>query len=493
MNCKPICLLSVLLCELALSSLIVSVNGETLGSWTLTTPYPTPVDVQSCVANGGYIYCVNGNLTSAANFAPVSSSGVGEWMSTTTSSILGDYGGSCVVNQNVSGNYIMYCVGGGVQSYLSSGVGYAQLSSSGIGTWSDTTMYPTPVQQASCVVSGGYIYCVGGYTSRWVPTGNVYFASLSDSGVGTWTSTTSYPTDIAENSCVASEGYVYCIGGATDVSPYTNAVYYASLSSSGIGAWTPTSNYPTNIAEHSCVLSDGYVYCIGGYDGSSYTSNVYYASLSDSGVGNWASTAPYPTPIGVQSCVESEGYIYCVGGATSYDATNAVYSSAVAIPNTLTMTVSYSVVGGGSPTAPVFHYVLSGAPMSLTLTKTATTVVVDAGSAWSVTPNPLTGSSSSQRWFSSQPLSGTASATTLVFKYQHQYYLTMKVSSATAGSVTPSSGWQNAGKTITIKATAKTGHAFKSWTGTGTGSYSGTSASHTITINSAITETATFG
>jgi len=117
-------------------------------------------------------------------------------------------------------------------------------------------------------------------------------------------------------------------------------------------------------------------------------------------------------------------------------------------------------------------------------------VSVDAGSPWSVTPNPLTGSGSSQRWYSTQALTGTASTTTIVFAFQHQYYLTMKVSGP--GTVTPSSGWQNAGVTVTIKATAKTGHTFKSWTGTGTGSYTGTSATHTITMNAAITETATF-
>jgi hypothetical protein len=60
------------------------------------------------------------------------------------------------------------------------------------------------------------------------------------------------------------------------------------------------------------------------------------------------------------------------------------------------------------------------------------------------------------------------------------------------GTVTPSSGWYNKGAKVTITATATTGHKFKSWTGIGTGSYTGKSASHTITMNSAITETATF-
>jgi hypothetical protein len=242
------------------------------------------------------------------------------------------------------------------------------------------------------------------------------------------------------------------------------------------------------------------------------------------------------------------------------------------------MTVSYSINGGGSPTAPVFHFKLKGASKSVTLTTTATKVKVDSGSSWSVTSNPLTGSTGTERWDSNQPLAGTASTTTTVFAfyhqtlqtlsyavkgggtptppnfqskqfgsaasltltttptgtwfdvgatwtvtnplggsgsserwytsqavsgtigsasttvftYQHQYYLTMVASPSTAGTVAPKSGWHNAGSKVTIKATAKSKHTFLSWSGSGTGSYSGSSNSATITINSAITETADF-
>lgn len=168
----------------------------------------------------------------------------------------------------------------------------------------------------------------------------------------------------------------------------------------------------------------------------------------------------------------------------------------VTTPAQVTMKVSYAVSGGGTPVngdfrAPVFHYILGGASKSLTLTMAPQTVLVDTGSTWNVTPNPLGGSSSSQRWYCSQTLTGTASATTIVFTFQHQYYLTMVVNGP--GTVTPSTnGWYNVGAKVTIKATANSGHKFKSWAGSGTGSYTGTSASHTITMNAAVTETATF-
>jgi hypothetical protein len=60
------------------------------------------------------------------------------------------------------------------------------------------------------------------------------------------------------------------------------------------------------------------------------------------------------------------------------------------------------------------------------------------------------------------------------------------------GTVTPSSGWYNAGAKVTITAKPNQGQRFKSWAGSGKGSYTGTSKIHTIAMNSAITETATF-
>jgi hypothetical protein len=156
----------------------------------------------------------------------------------------------------------------------------------------------------------------------------------------------------------------------------------------------------------------------------------------------------------------------------------------------VSMTVSYTVDGGGSPSAPVFSYVLNGVAKTLKLTKTPKAVTVDAGSAWSVTPNPLGGSSSSQRWYSSQPLTGTASSTKIIFTFQRQYYLTMLANGP--GTVSPESGWYNSGVKVTIIATPNSGDEFESWTGTGTGSYTGSASSHTITMKSAITETANF-
>jgi len=162
----------------------------------------------------------------------------------------------------------------------------------------------------------------------------------------------------------------------------------------------------------------------------------------------------------------------------------------------VTMTVSYRVNGGGSPTAPTFSYVQGRTSRSLQLAMVPTPVSVDAGSSWSVTPNPLGGSTSSERWYSSQTLSGTAVNGTWLFAFQDQYALTMAVYPAGAGSTTPtvsgSPWWENSSASITISATANLSYNFTTWTASGINGYSGSNNPATFIISSAVTETANF-
>src|SRR2546429_3742642 len=104
---------------------------------------------------------------------------------------------------------------------------------------------------------------------------------------------------------------------------FTNVVYFAPLSSSGVGSWSSATSYPLNVISPSCVVGSGFAYCIGGdtathspFGGTftGFTSAVYFASLSSSGLGSWASTTSYPTVIYTQSCALDSGFVYCIGG-----------------------------------------------------------------------------------------------------------------------------------------------------------------------------------
>jgi hypothetical protein len=306
-------------------------GSPALNPWTPGADYPTNA-TGSCVTSGGYVYCVGGG-TDAAYYAAISSSGVETWTATTSypTDITGQ---SCVA----SSAYI-YCVSGidGTQGPRpTSAVYYAPLSNSGgIGEWTKTTDYPAGVIALSCAESGGYVYCVGGAATVGALESNAtYFAPLSSTGLGTWEATTSYPSTIDDESCAASGGFIYCIAGYTALGPRAvNTTYYAPVSSSGIGAWTAGTSFPTSDYGALCVTLGGFVYCVGGIAGlGDATDAVYYAPLSPSGgIGAWSTGESYPTGI-ITSCVATGNVIACVSGSTSAGVegrTSAVYYTTV--------------------------------------------------------------------------------------------------------------------------------------------------------------------
>jgi hypothetical protein len=97
------------------------------------------------------------------------------------------------------------------------------------------------------------------------------------------------------------------------------------------------------------------------------------------------------------------------------------------------------------------------------------------------------------RWSDSGAMSHTVAPTTnttYTATFRTQYYLT--TTHGTGGTVGPVSGWRNSGASISISAVPAAGYSFTNWSGSGTGSYSGTNNPASITMRGPITERATF-
>src|SRR2546429_124249 len=312
-----------------------------------------------------------------------------------------------------------------------------QPASALLSSWSSTTNYPTGIEFPSCVVSSGFVYCIAGDNSSGL-TNAVYFAPLLPAGgAGSWSSSTSYPLRLQSQSCVTSSGYVYCIGGDTrgGLANSTSAVYFAALSSSGVGSWSPSTRYPTNIAGQSCVVDSGFVYCIagenttalpgGGVQGT-INSAVYFAPLSSSGVGSWSPTTSYPTGIVFQSCALDSGFVYCIGGNNGSGVPSGTWSNGVLFASTSPNTTSTSI--SCSPPS-----VAVNQPTQCTATVTDTsptpapiigTVTFSSSSAGSFTPSNTctlksTGSSTASctATISYAPASGTEGTQTITGTY----------------------------------------------------------------------------
>jgi Divergent InlB B-repeat domain len=96
-------------------------------------------------------------------------------------------------------------------------------------------------------------------------------------------------------------------------------------------------------------------------------------------------------------------------------------------------------------------------------------------------------------WTGGGAISHTVAPTTnatYTANFNTQYRLTM--TPGTGGTVSPTSSWRSSGAAISISATPANGYSFTNWTGSGTGSFSGTNNPASITMGGPITETATF-
>ncbi len=135
------------------------------------------------------------------------------------------------------------------------------------------------------------------------------------------------------------------------------------------------------------------------------------------------------------SCAGSSAGSYIVtvtGGSGSLSHSSTI---TVSVSSSIVLTLSFAIVGGGSGySSPSLTYVQGGTTKTATLTLAATAYAVDGNSAWSVT-NPLTGSSTAERWQTSLATSGTAtSSVTIVFSYYQQYSVTFAYSLLDGGS-----------------------------------------------------------
>jgi hypothetical protein len=308
-------LLGFLACELSLSAVACS-SHDTNGSNSDHTDASNSDDTD---ASSPQRYTADAGASDDAAIPAAASAGaLGPWSSTADYPLAAnDCAGTgsfeyCAQQACVSSSGYVYCIGGDSTSTY-----YSQLSSAGLGSWARGADYPEPIQSESCAAGGNFVYCVGGRFTGGdggvTTTANVYYAPLSSTGIGTWAATTPFPYGAYTSRCMIDSGYIYCISDDPNASTPTPDAYYAPISSSGVGAWTHTAAPPTST--RSCFAVGGYAYCFGGGDcppagpGGDCYSPSCFAPLTANGIGPWKATTQLPTAVSAES-VAAGSYIY---------------------------------------------------------------------------------------------------------------------------------------------------------------------------------------
>jgi N-acetylneuraminic acid mutarotase len=294
----------------------LEVSGNTQLWNGLGVEGPVNIGVGASSSPTGSAFSVTGNtsLTGISNtfFTILNNGNVGIGPSTPVGSL------------NISSGNLIVNPGGNVGIGFSSPVSLLQVQGDGsTGSWqTNTNFLPNAANDHTSIVANGYVYVMGGDGTGHLASAQstIYYAKLNFDG-----STASWQTSYLPNinhvfSSVVSNGYVYVIGGH-DNSSAQSTVYYAKLNADGsIGSWqTNSRSLPAGTYGNTSVIANGYVYVIGGNNGSQNLSSVYYAKLnSDGSTGSWnTNTKSLPSNLRYLSSVIANGYVYIYGGQVS--------------------------------------------------------------------------------------------------------------------------------------------------------------------------------
>jgi hypothetical protein len=248
-------------------------------------------------------------------------------------------------------------------------------------------------------------------------------------------------------------------GGAIShtVAPITNKTYtatfrtqyYLTMTPGTFGTVRPTSGWRNSGVAVSITASPDYTFVFTGWTGSgtgSYSGPNNPASITMGGpITETASFTQNPVQVIVQT--NPAGLTFTVDGTTYTSA--QTFSWASGSSHTIATTSPQS---GGTGVRYVWNSWTGGGAISHTVAPTT-----------------------------NKPYTAT---------FRTQYYLTM--THGAGGTVRPTSGWRNSGAAVSITATPAPGFLFINWSGSGTGSYSGTNNPASITMGGPITETASF-
>jgi len=206
--------------------------------------------------------------------------------------------------------------------------------------WSAPVATPTVLTQASTTgplsshgkhfIYNGYIYVVGGDNYNSTTNSSVYKAPITNPS--SWVAiANTLPSGLTRYSLAVIENYVYLFGGATTISsalPGTSvSTVYRSLLSEldtvGNANWISVTALATVSADHVMVISNNYLYLIGGTSGSFTSIGTIQSCLISELAGgisnfkNLGNFTPSATNIAGANAVYHDGDFYILGGRTS--------------------------------------------------------------------------------------------------------------------------------------------------------------------------------
>ena len=294
-------------------------------NWTVTTPIPVAVSGHNAIAipiddtegeTQQYVFVTGGRDADGSSLDQTISGKInmdGTITSWETSSNLPEprsFHTSVVAtpfNSRVEGSGFVYSIGGtNADGVAVSSVHIGTLNSDGsVQSWSTGVNLPEPLHSLRAVIFRGAIYIAGGATNDNSPVATVYKAIIEEDGqLESWEEQPSLPVAVAYHGFVTFGGYLYVVGGETEVAHpdagnqilATDRLYYSriSLRTGEVGTWMENPNgIGKERSKHTALVLGGNLFISSGlYSGLSGNvggpnENAYANINSDGTIGNF--------------------------------------------------------------------------------------------------------------------------------------------------------------------------------------------------------------
>src|SRR5581483_5950620 len=137
-----------------------------------------------------------------------------------------------------------------------------------VGAWNATSTFSSGRSDLGSIAANNRLFIFGGIDTTFNATADVESAPINADGtLGSFVPGPALPAARCSHGTAQSGGYVYVVGG-THVRPGASAsadVDFAPLlADGGVGTWTATSSLPVARQSLAAVASNGFVYAIGG-------------------------------------------------------------------------------------------------------------------------------------------------------------------------------------------------------------------------------------
>lgn len=285
--------------------------------WAATTALPINISASAYISTKNRVYLLGGSIDNSAYTnivytAPVNSDGtLGTWVTgTSLPGVLG-YSQAIITKNRV------YLLGGKTSTSVNVSTVYtAPINADGtLGTWATGISLPSDLSSSQSVITKNrvYLFC-GGTNSGFVST--VYTAPINADGtLGSWSTGTSLPSILAGSTAIVTKNRIYLCGGYNG-STWVSTSYTATINSDGlIGTWTNSTSLPSNLSGGVSFITNNKAYIIGGFTGVSVSSTVYTAPINSDGVlGSWTTGTSLNSVTSSASLFITKNHIYICGG-----------------------------------------------------------------------------------------------------------------------------------------------------------------------------------